>query len=184
MKNFLKIRKTDVGFTLLEVLIALVVFSIGLLGLAGLQTVSLRNTASSSSRTIATQLAYDIADRMRANSVGVVNGNYLQAATTIGAAPANCYTSAGCTAANMAAMDLFAWRTRLARELNGGLGVVCRDSSAPETVSVSAGVVTDPGCDNAVGSPIYVKIFWSDRDERNVNGGAFTNFVLVSSVQP
>lgn len=56
------------GFSLLEVLVALLVLSIGLLGLALLQTTSLRMNTESYSRTQATILAYDIIDRMRVNS--------------------------------------------------------------------------------------------------------------------
>jgi type IV pilus assembly protein PilV len=55
------------GMTLVEILIALLILSIGLLGLASLQTLSLRFNTSAYYRTQATQLAYDIADRMRAN---------------------------------------------------------------------------------------------------------------------
>jgi type IV pilus assembly protein PilV len=58
------------GFTLLEVLIALLVLSIGLLGLAALQTTGLRSNQMATTRTHATQLAYDISDRMRANVAG------------------------------------------------------------------------------------------------------------------
>ena len=64
------------GFTMLEVLVAILVVSLGLLGLAGLQTVGLRNNTSSAQRTIATQLAYDIADRMRGNYAGFLSGDY------------------------------------------------------------------------------------------------------------
>jgi type IV pilus assembly protein PilV len=64
------------GFTLLEVLIALLVLSIGLLGLAALQTTGLRSNEMASMRTQATQLAYDISDRMRANPEGVENQFY------------------------------------------------------------------------------------------------------------
>jgi type IV pilus assembly protein PilV len=177
MKNLPNIKKTSSGFTLLEVLIALVVISIGLLGLAGLQTVSLRNTGVSTSRTIATQLAYDMADRLRANANGAQSGAYFQTATTIGTAPSSttCFTSSGCSAADMAAMDLYVWRSRLAKELNGGTGVVCRDSSAPETATSAS-----PNCDGAADAPIYVKIFWQDRKE----DGTFSDQVFVSSFQP
>jgi type IV pilus assembly protein PilV len=177
MKNNFQRKRLQRGFTLLEVLIALVVLSIGLLGLAGLQTVSLRNTGVSTSRTIATQLAYDIADRMRANANGALSGAYLQTVTTIGSAPSatTCFSSAGCSAADMAAMDLYVWRSRLVRELNNGTGVVCRDGSAPETAT-SASV----DCDGAANAPIYVKIFWQDRRE----DGSFSDQVFVSSVQP
>jgi len=55
------------GFTLVEVMVALVVLSIGLLGVAGLQLVGLRGNLSAASRTQASYLAEDIIDRMRAN---------------------------------------------------------------------------------------------------------------------
>ena len=63
--------KTNTGFTLIEVLIAMLVLAVGLLGLAGLQATSLKNNQSAYNRSQATQLAYDMADRMRANVAGV-----------------------------------------------------------------------------------------------------------------
>ncbi|MEW6119422.1 MAG: type IV pilus modification protein PilV [Pseudomonadota bacterium] len=60
-------RRTQRGVTLLEVLISIVVLSIGLLGYAGLQTASLKNNTSAFQRSQATMLTYDIIDRMRAN---------------------------------------------------------------------------------------------------------------------
>ncbi|MEN8206691.1 MAG: type IV pilus modification protein PilV [Pseudomonadota bacterium] len=86
------------GFTLLEVLIALLILSIGLLGLAALQTTSLRSNQMASMRTTATQMAYDISDRMRANPAGVAAGEYLLAG---GATPP--------TGTSIAATDLIAW---------------------------------------------------------------------------
>jgi len=64
------------GVTLVEMLVALLVISIGLLGLAGLQNVSLQYNHSSYLRTNANNLAYDIADRMRANRDAARNGQY------------------------------------------------------------------------------------------------------------
>jgi type IV pilus assembly protein PilV len=60
-------RPKQGGFSLIEVLIAVLVFSVGLLGLAGLQAISLKNVHSAYLRTQATFLAYDMIDRMRAN---------------------------------------------------------------------------------------------------------------------
>lgn len=65
--------KRQQGVSLLEVLISVVVLSIGLLGLAGLQTVSLRNNASAYQRGLATMLAYDVIDRMRADLPNCAN---------------------------------------------------------------------------------------------------------------
>jgi len=64
------------GVTLVEMLVALLVISIGLLGLAGLQNVSLQYNHSSYLRTYANNMAYDIADRMRANRDAARNGDY------------------------------------------------------------------------------------------------------------
>lgn len=65
-------RKFDrsAGFTLLEVLIALVVLSIGLLGIAALQGVGLRSSHGAYLTSQASLLAYDMADRIRANPTG------------------------------------------------------------------------------------------------------------------
>lgn len=59
-------RKTA-GFSMIEVMVALVVLAIGLLGFALLQTMNLRFTQSANYRTQATNLAYDLLDQMRAN---------------------------------------------------------------------------------------------------------------------
>jgi type IV pilus assembly protein PilV len=64
------------GLTLVEILVALLVLSIGLLGLAGLQSASLRFNTSAYFRTQATALAYSLADRMRANREAALGGEY------------------------------------------------------------------------------------------------------------
>lgn len=98
------------GFTLLEVMIALVIFSIGLLGLAGMQSAGMRNNQISYARTVATQLAYDMADRIRNNP-----GNGINYAAVAPSNNPNCITAAGgCTAAQMAGFDRDEWNTALA----------------------------------------------------------------------
>lgn len=62
-------RYRSKGFTLIEVMVALVILAIGLLGMATLMTQSLQSSESAYSRGQATVLAYDIIDRMRANKV-------------------------------------------------------------------------------------------------------------------
>jgi type IV pilus assembly protein PilV len=64
------------GFTLIEAMVALVVLSIGLLGVAGMQIVGLRANLSAASRTQASYLADDIIDRMRANNTAARGGLY------------------------------------------------------------------------------------------------------------
>lgn len=112
------------GFTLLEVLIAIVVLSIGLLGLAGLQAAGLRNNNSAYMRTIATQQVHDIADRMRANPSGVRAGDYDNITNVIPADP-GCLV-AGCSPSQMATYDAFNWNTMNSNLLPLGTGTVTR----------------------------------------------------------
>jgi type IV pilus assembly protein PilV len=106
------------GFSLLEVLVAILVLAIGLLGLAGLIASSMRNNQGAYHRTQATWLAYDIADRMRANRQAALAGNYNFALS--GTAPA-----AG--AVNMT--DLSQWVTAIAAALPQGQGSVAVDGA-------------------------------------------------------
>jgi type IV pilus assembly protein PilV len=113
------------GFTLLEVLIALLVLSIGLLGLAALQTVGLRSNQMATMRTIATQAAYDITDRMRANPDGLTTGNQYYVIGTADTAPTigtDC-DATPCTSQQLANYDLNQWRESVTA-LPGGLSSI------------------------------------------------------------
>lgn len=68
--------RASAGFTLIEVLIAVLVMSIGLLGIAALQTTTVQFNRGAYLRSQATSLAYDIADRLRANRAAALNGDY------------------------------------------------------------------------------------------------------------
>lgn len=152
----------DSGFTLIEVLIATLVLAVGLLGLAGLQVTSIRNNLSAYNRSQATQLAYDMADRMRANknaSVDPATGNviagsvYLTMALASAVAQANCTTVTGCSGAQMAQNDLFQWNAALIGTLPSGTGTI--------TVVAATRIFT-------------ITINWDDNRDGDVdgNGGA------------
>ena len=116
------------GFTLVEVLIAMVVLAVGLLGLAGLQATGLKNNQSAYYRSQASQMAYDIADRMRANGTdagAMAASTYITIAPGDAAVQADCTTvSSTCTAADMAQNDLFEWNAALADTLPSGTGSI------------------------------------------------------------
>ena len=134
------------GFSLLEVLIALVVLMVGMLALAGLQTVSLSNNHSAYLRSQAVIQAHDMADRMYANSAGVLDGAY-NAITGIPSNPPTCLTTAtsaetlagiGCTTAQMAVFDGWEWNTANANVLPSGVGTVAGpDGNGVYTVTLS-----------------------------------------------
>lgn len=114
------------GFSLLEILIALVILSIGLLGLAALQTMSLRMGHDSYQRTQATMLAYDMVDRIRANPAGLAAGRYDAVAFTDNPTGADCVTST-CTSDDLANYDIRTWQTTLAAKLSQGQGSIDTD---------------------------------------------------------
>lgn len=97
------------GLTLIEVLIAVLVLSIGLLGFAGLQASALQFNHSAHMRTTATNLAYDMVDRMRANPGPALNGSYDIA-----------YNESAPTGGSVVATDLNGWRQMVTNELPGG----------------------------------------------------------------
>lgn len=119
------------GFSLLEVMIALLVLSIGLLGLAGLQTLSLKFNHQSYERTQATLLIYDIMDRILSNPLAAQAGNFdsVPAASLASAYPsaASCQTT-GCSTSALANYDINAWKTQLetSKVLAQGTGSITR----------------------------------------------------------
>lgn len=117
------------GFTLLEVLIAVMLLAVGLLGLAGLQAVSLRNNHSAYLRSQATMLTYDIIDSMRSNRSAAQAGNYDIAIGTAASTPAStppyCMATE-CSGSEMATADIFAWKQSLASLMPLGDGKVVR----------------------------------------------------------
>ena len=124
------------GFTLLEVLIALLVFSLGLVGMAGLMVVSVRTNHSAYMRSQANFIAQGMADRMRANLPGVWANSYNSAAYPLTGAVPNCST--GCTPADLATRDQILWSNQLTTFLpNSAASIACVLG-----VAVPAGVVT------------------------------------------
>lgn len=115
------------GFSLLEVLMSIIVTSIGLIGLAGMQATGLRNNHSAYHNSQAAVLAYDLSDRMRANTGAIANylTSFMTLAQAVAAgAPAGCESTGGCTAAEMAQNDLVKWHTALTTAIPGAVGII------------------------------------------------------------
>jgi type IV pilus assembly protein PilV len=111
------------GFTLIEVLISMVLLVTGLLGLAAMQAATLKNNQSAYYRSLATQYAYDMADRMRANRIEAAkmdDGDYIKIDPDDAAADDDCTDTTGCTPKEMASQDLFEWYTQVSGALPSG----------------------------------------------------------------
>lgn len=113
------------GVTMIEVLVSVIVLSIGLLGLAGLQSAGLTHNQSASFRSTATMMTYSILDSMRANRTEASNGNYNIALGT--AKP---------TGDAIYQKDLNNWMTELALRLPTGLGSVNVDNNNNVTITI------------------------------------------------
>jgi type IV pilus assembly protein PilV len=116
----MRIKQT--GFTMVEVLVALVVLTIGLLGIAALYLNSLQSGRTAIYRTQAVNLAADLADRIRANRTAQAAYGTLFADAE--AAVAGCYTTGGCIDTDLASSDLARWKGTVAQLLPNGQGQV------------------------------------------------------------
>jgi len=147
--------KQSSGFTLIEVLIALIVLSGGLLGLAAMQAAGLQNNQIAYNRSQATQLAYDMADRMRANAA---NARFLALSTYITIVPnaalsqGDCVTaSVTCSSTDLAQNDLYEWNEEIKAALPGCINANCG------TITLS-------------GSVFIITLTWDDNRDGDIDG--------------
>jgi type IV pilus assembly protein PilV len=116
-------RRAQVGVSMIEFLVALIIFAFGTLGLAGLQTQALAYSQGSLYRSQATTLTDDILDRMRADRANAKAGTW----NTLLTADANSITGG-----SIAQTDLKDWKQHVEALLPSGKA----------QVDVNAGVIT------------------------------------------
>ena len=144
--------RSSAGFTLLEVLVVLLVMSIGMLGVAGLQAATSRYKISAWSRASTAVLFSDFADRVRANpeqaglsyfsdkaatstSAYTLSADWsTQLSATLTVSP-DCMSTA-CTAAERATYDMTIWRQEVRRQLPQGAAIVSGNRTSGMTVSM------------------------------------------------
>lgn len=114
------------GFTLIEILVAMLVAAFGILGVVGMNATSIKLQADSANRSQAALYAQDIFDRMRANRVNAVAGLYNR--TLKAAVPADNST--------MANQDLRTWMTNLQRGLPQGDAAINVNAIGDATVTI------------------------------------------------
>jgi type IV pilus assembly protein PilV len=119
-------RSSQLGASLIEIVVSIFVLSIGLLGMAGMASVSSANNKMSQIRSTANLLVSDYADRARSNLTGFDAGSYAlsdvyEYRTTLRAVTGcNNAMTAACNATAIATFDKDQWRNTLMRRLPGG----------------------------------------------------------------
>lgn len=173
--------RRDAGFTLIEVLVALIVLVLGVLGAAAMTLSAIRDSKQSGLRTQASALAYEMSDLMRANRNGAAPA--YQEAVFTGSVPsgpiASCWTT-GCSVSDMAKNDYYEWyqKLRSTSGLPNGDAVICHDATL---------LASYPACDNAATAPLVVKLRWDEKNN-NARGAtsatAVTTRFMVVTIQP
>ncbi len=158
----MRIRNRQRGTSLVESLVALLILSISALGFAGLQLQGVSRNASALSRSKATQLAYEMADRLRANQGAVAGGKFDNvdgsSNSSVLVSGDSCVAGAACNPTQMASLDYQQWKADVAGSLPIGVGVVCKTSTP------NVGTPANPACDGA-GTTFAIKVFWQEKAE-------------------
>ncbi len=193
-------KRKMIGLTMIEILVTLIILSIGLLGMAALQLTGIRSANNSTYRTQATLLADDMAERMRANITAVDNNAFMafnSAALDCSVTP-NPYcgeyyngsanvAAQSCTTAQMATYDLNVW---FCGELNtsarrGGIQSILNQATATITctdVNPPSGADGD-NCTNR-SSFHTISLNWSELNPDRNSGATTVNQTISISVQP
>jgi type IV pilus assembly protein PilV len=165
------------GVSLIEVLMAVLIFSISLIGMAGLMMMATRSNQAAYLRTQVAFLASNMADRMRANPAAVWNGNYNT--TTVSTTITDCST-VNCTPAQLAQHDLGAWGSQLTSFLpTPVISINCDNSGAGYVPAGNQVSMTPP-----YGGTCKMSISWSERQTGDVNNSSAISQQFAWEFQP
>lgn len=184
MITYKQLHKLHQGFSILEVLVALIVLSLGVLGAVGMQATALKSNKEVRYQAVAGTLARELAEKMRGNhaiaiKTSAANNPYLVntiATAFVNTAPGdseNCFKSACANGSVVAAWDMYDWQTRLVTALPSPQVVTCFDA----TPYTSAGIA-QWACSNT-GDTMVVKMSWT----RSNTAGALEFATLATEPQ-
>ncbi|UOD27992.1 type IV pilus modification protein PilV [Massilia violaceinigra] len=165
------------GFTLIEVLVAVLLLAVGILGALGTQVAALRTRHESNLMSRGVHLASSLAERMRANAAQMRLSDainpYLQLRYQAGEgapppAPADCYGAGRCDSAQLARFDIADTLAALHAGFPGGRIAVCRDA----VVWDDADRALAWECAGAAGAPVVIKLGWQGRRGQRAGAGS------------
>ncbi len=180
-------KRSQYGFSLIEVLVSLVIISIGMLGVASLQLASMKGTQKSFMRHQATFLVQDIAERIRANPLNVNKYVFDTDLKRSFVCPAvkDCNV-VSCNAIELVSFDKSTFACSLKKRIsNARISITCDVAT----------LTVPPGCANIdQENPIIIEVSWTERDlgkeknnNNNVDGagkGRTDNVLLQTAIMP
>lgn len=150
---------TDAGFSLIEAMVAMIVFAIGMIGIARMLLISHKSHASSYLRQQAVQSAYNIIDNIRANRNAAINGSYnvsnvvSSGTPSLPSSPSTKCNAGACTTTQLAAYDTWDWLTNNVATLPNGAGAITTTTSGKNTL-------------------VTITVQWSDAPTQQILGTA------------
>ena len=154
------------GVGLLEVLVAMLVLGVGMLGMMGLQSESIRYNHNAALRARAAMMASDMMDRIRANQEHAQTTSSYSVA--IGTSTGDCTTSwpdtcegssKNCSPAQLASWDVAQWKHQLACQLSGGDGSISfADDPSGRIYTITVQLEEMRTEDNTAGTPMTTTI--------------------------
>lgn len=155
------------GFSLIEALVAFLILSVGMLGIASLQTMSLKSGHTAALRTVAVVKVDEILESMRSNPTAVLN--YAAGTADMGTDNGCSQTTVmavTCTPAQLALDELFRWKRSLIEAL-------------PNNAGTTATVVITPPAPPATMNLVVVSVNWNERDQETGNAANMNYSVAV-----
>jgi type IV pilus assembly protein PilV len=147
------------GSSLIEILVAVFILAAGLLGLASMQMLSLKNINNAQFHTLATTYAYDMAERMRSNREAGLAGSYDNITSTV--SDPGC---SNCSAAQMAQLDGFQWNQLIQSAVKEG------------------GLPEGKGTVVKAGSVYNISVTWKEQQQTD-SGGQVGNALFTLTIQ-
>ncbi|MDA3869059.1 MAG: type IV pilus modification protein PilV [Gammaproteobacteria bacterium] len=160
MPQLKKTMPKQQGFSLIEAIVAFLILSIGMLGIASLQMLSLKAGHTAELRTLAVIKAEEMFERIRNNPIALdpantASASYVATTTDVGTDYA-CDDSGGtvnlCTYAEMAQYDIFQWKTDLRNSL-------------PDNDNTNASITVVPVTAGNPAATVTITINWQERKQ-------------------
>lgn len=180
------IKSVQSGFSLIEIMIAAVILSIGILGVVSLQVVSMKGTHQSYMKHQAMSVVQSLTERMRSNTAGLVAGNYQQGSNAFACnVPPVCnLATSNCSALEIATLDLhnvYCGYGTTAR--TGGIKVTSADDKVI-LANGSVNIVCNPAGNCATGD-VTITVGWAERqvgkEAVTVDANGATDYLVINT---